>query len=112
MTEVVETVGNAATLTVGMARDDPELVGRGMYDSVVTPARAELITGYEAVREAALDAGATGVTISGSGPTVIGACFDRDRREVANAMLDAFDEAGVEARAYQTRIGEGARVYK
>jgi len=29
MDEVVTTVGNAATLTVGMTRDDPELVGRG-----------------------------------------------------------------------------------
>jgi homoserine kinase len=111
MEQVVETVGNAATLSVGMARDDPDLVGRGMNDSIVTPARAELITGYEEVREAAFEAGATGVTISGAGPTVIAACHEGDRRTIASAMLDTFEQAGIDARAYQTRIGQGATIF-
>jgi homoserine kinase len=111
VSQLVETVGNAATLTIGMHRDDPDLVGRGMYDSVVTPARAKLIHGYDAVREAATDAGATGVTISGAGPAVIAACHTGARRRVASAMIDAFEGVDVEASAYTTRIGEGARVY-
>jgi homoserine kinase len=82
-----------------------------MYDSVVTPARAKLIDGYDDVREAAFDAGATGVTISGAGPTVIAACHESDRRDVGIAMLDAFDGHDVDAQVYQTRIGEGATVY-
>ncbi|MFC6938869.1 homoserine kinase [Salinirubellus sp. GCM10025818] len=112
MEEVVETVGNAATLAVGMARGDPELVGRGMADPVVTPSRAELIEGYAAVRETAFDAGATGVTISGAGPAVLAACYPGRRREIAAAMVDAFDDAGVDARAYQTGIGRGAEVFR
>jgi homoserine kinase len=111
VSQLVETVGNAATLTTGMHRDDPDLVGAGMYDSVVTPARAKLIDGYDDVREAAFDAGATGVTISGAGPTVIAACHESDRRDVGIAMLDAFDGHDVDAQVYQTRIGEGATVY-
>lgn len=111
VSQLIETVGNAATLTIGMHRDDPTLVGEGMYDSVVTPARAELITGYEAVRTAADAAGATGVTISGAGPAVLAACREGDRRAVASAMIDAFADADVDARAYTTRIGDGARVY-
>jgi homoserine kinase len=79
-----------------------------MEDSVVTPARAKLINGYESVRQAAFDAGATGVTISGAGPGVIAACRADDRRAIASAMVDSFDDAGVEARVYQTRIGDGA----
>jgi homoserine kinase len=112
MEDIVEVVGNAATLAVGMARNDPQLVGKGMEDTIVTPARAELITGYEAVRTAAFDAGATGVTISGAGPAIIAACSERDRRSIASAMLDAFAERDVEARAYQTSIGSGATMFK
>jgi homoserine kinase len=108
--DLVDTVGHAATLTVGMCRSDPSLVGEGMTDEVVTPARAGLISGYGAVRAAAFDAGATGVTVSGAGPSVVAACYESDRRAVAGAMVDAFAEAGVEARAYQTRIGRGAEV--
>jgi len=111
VTQMVETVGWAASLTAGMHRDDPELVGQGMNDTVVTPARAKLIDGYETVREAAVAAGATGVTISGAGPTVIAACHEGARREVGTAMIDAFGATGVDAKVYQTEIGEGATVF-
>ena len=111
MDDIVHTIGCAATLATGMCRSDPALVGAGMRDRVVTPARAELITGYHDVRDAALEAGATGVTVSGAGPGVLAVCGTSTRRAVATAMLDGFAEAGVEARAYQTRIGPGATVY-
>ncbi|WP_254761934.1 homoserine kinase [Natrinema marinum] len=112
MDDVVDTVGNAATLTVGMTRNDPVLVGRGMNDGIVTPERTKLIDGYDRVREAALEAGATGVTVSGAGPGMLAVCHRRDRRAIAAAMVDAFDAAGIESRAYQTAVGEGARLYR
>ncbi|MFC6824259.1 homoserine kinase [Halopelagius fulvigenes] len=108
MDDVVHTVGSAATLAVGMCRSDPELVGAGMDERIVTPARAELINGYYDVRDAALAAGATGVTVSGAGPSLLAVCGGADRARVASAMLDAFEDVGVDARAYQTRVGAGA----
>jgi homoserine kinase len=112
MDELVDTVGRAATLTIGMCRDDPRLVGQGMHDRLVTPARAELIPGYETVRTAALDAGATGVTVSGAGPGVFAACYPEDRTAIAAAMVEGFADGGVDARAYRTRIGRGATLYR
>jgi homoserine kinase len=50
------------------------------------------------------------VTVSGAGPAVLAVCRERDRRAVAWQMVDAFSEAGVDARAYQTQIGRGAEV--
>ncbi|MDS0299697.1 homoserine kinase [Halogeometricum sp. S1BR25-6] len=111
MKDVVHTIGSAATLTVGMCRSDPELVGTGMDERLVTPARSELITGYAGVREAALDTGATGVTVSGAGPSVLAVCDSEKRGRVAAAMLDGFEDAGVEARAYKTRVGGGADLF-
>jgi homoserine kinase len=110
MEDLVETVGNAATLAIGMCRSDPDLVGAGMSDPVVTPERARLITGYDDVRAAAFDAGAAGVTVSGAGPAIIAVCREGRRRGVAAAMLDAFADAGIDARAYQSRIGRGSTI--
>lgn len=107
--KTVDTVGKAATLTAGMVRNDPELVGQGMHDTIITPVRSELIPGYEPVREAALESGANGVTISGSGPAIIAVCHEQDQRAIANVMLDSFADHGVESRAYQTEIGAGAQ---
>ncbi|MFP8888148.1 homoserine kinase [Natrialbaceae archaeon A-CW2] len=111
LTDVASTVGNAATLSVGMTRSDPKLVGQGMDDPVVTPARAALIDGYDAVRTSALEAGATGVTVSGAGPALLAVCREGRQGAVAGAMIDAFDDAGVESRAYQTSVGDGAVLY-
>ncbi|MCL7417551.1 MAG: homoserine kinase [Halalkalicoccus sp.] len=111
VSEVVECVGRAATLVAGMFRDDPTLVGQGMEDGIVTPARAELIDGYADVRETALEAGATGVTVSGAGPAIVAACEENRRKAIASAMLDRFAEEGIEARAYQTEVGRGAELF-
>lgn len=110
--ELVATVGRAATLVVGMCRGDPSLVGRGMASEVVTPARAALIDGYQAVHDAALEAGATGVTVSGAGPSLVAACYPGRRRAIASAMVDAFEQRGIDCRAYQTEVGRGATVFE
>jgi len=60
------------------ARSRPR--GRRHERPVVTPERARLITGYDEVRAAAFDAGATGVTVSGAGPAILAVCRDGQRR--------------------------------
>ena len=111
LSAVVDAVGHASTLVLGMTRNDPELVGRGLNDPIVTPERAQLIDGYDRVRAAAFDVGATGVTVSGAGPTILAACHRSDRRRIATAMIETFDEIDVESRAYQTEVGGGAVLY-
>ncbi|MFP4591514.1 MAG: homoserine kinase [Halobacteriales archaeon] len=106
----VAALGNVATVVIGMARDDPVRVGRGLIESAMTAPRRALVPGHAAVDAAARDAGATGVAISGAGPSMLATCEADDRTAVAAAMVDAFVEAGVEAEAVETRVGDGARV--
>jgi homoserine kinase len=86
----------------------PESLSVSDHDPVVTPARAALVTGYETVRERALAAGATGVTVSGSGPGVLAVARSETQAAVAQAMVDGFASAGVDAEAVQTSVGGGA----
>lgn len=110
MEDVVDTVGSAATLSIGMCRNDPERVGRGLEEHLVTPARAKLIDGYDAACEAAREAGATGVTVSGAGPAILAVCRDDDQRRIASALVDGFEADGVDATAYRSRVGDGASI--
>jgi homoserine kinase len=107
---LVDTVGSAATLSIGMCRNDPERVGRGLEEHLVTPARAKLIDGYDTACEAAREAGATGVTVSGAGPAILAVCHDDDQRRVASALVDGFERDGVDATAYRSRVGDGATI--
>lgn len=88
------------------------MLGEGMHDEVVEDARAPLIDGYEEAREAALSAGATGVTISGSGPALLAVCERDNKPDVAEAFVEGFWNAGVESRAFQARVGDGCQVVK
>ena len=51
-------------------KNDYDLLKDNLYDFIIEPRRAKLIPGFPEVKEAALNAGAHGMTISGSGPTV------------------------------------------
>ena len=69
--DAVHNVAHVALLTLGLARGDWELVGRGLDDRLHQPHRAHLYPrSAELVRDAR-SLGALGATISGAGPTVL-----------------------------------------
>jgi len=71
MADAVANVAHVALLTLGLARGDWELVGRGLDDRLHQPHRAHLYPrSAELVRDARA-LGALGATISGAGPTVL-----------------------------------------
>ena len=108
--DLVFNVGCASMMVIGMLRNDIKLIGESMHNPVIEPVRARLIPGYLDVRNSALRAGATGVTISGSGPAMIAICALDEREEVASAMIDAFKENGINSEAYMTTVGQGLEI--
>ncbi len=86
---VAAQAARAAALVRGLETGDAELIGYGMQDQLAVPYRKDLIPGFDAAVEAGCDAGGWGVTISGSGSTLV-ALSPRDVvSEVAEAMVDA-----------------------
>lgn len=114
LSSMVYNVGRAATFVAGIALNNVEIMGKGMMDSVVEPARAHLIPGLNQVKERALKAGAAGVTISGAGPSVIALVDSRRGRAetVALAMKEAFEEVGIRSRPICAKPGPGAKVIR
>ena len=112
--KLVFNVGQAASLASGFAIGDIDLIGASMRDVVIEPARVSLIPGYLKVKENALNAGASGVAMSGAGPAVI-AVVNRKREvadRVAAAMKEGFKSAGCDATAFVTRPGKGVSILK
>lgn len=100
LASLVRDAANLAALVSACYSNDLGLLARSMTDSVATPARAPLIPGCARVIEAALDAGALGSSISGTGPSLFALCrSERSAGEVAAAMVAAFAASGLAARA-------------
>jgi homoserine kinase len=103
---------NLAGFLAGCYRNDTEMIQRSLSDMLIEPHRAPLIRGFGKVREAALDEGALGCSISGSGPSVFAWCDGRAQADTArDAMVEAFADEDIEARAWVSPIDvPGARL--
>jgi homoserine kinase len=98
-----------AAFVAGMALNDYDLISRSLGDRVAEPYRATLLPGFAAAKAAALQAGALGASISGSGPT----SFALVRGEtaagrVALEMKRAFGDAGLQCDTRVSRFCSGA----
>jgi homoserine kinase len=103
--DFVEQSGNLALVLAGCFRGDAALVRAGLRDVLIEPRRAPLITGFAAVRDAALAAGALGAGISGAGPSVFAWFESREEAEAAAAPMRAgFASAGVDSESFLSPI--------
>ncbi len=103
---------NCAALVVGLYEEDWDLLGRALVDEIAAPYRSPHVPGFNEVRSAALEAGAVGVGLSGSGPSMFALCRTTDdAAAAADAMVQAFSTAGLDgADRFVSPVGRGARL--
>lgn len=99
-------------LVAALATRDLDLLRRSIEDRIAEPARAPLLPGFVEAKRAALEAGALGCSISGSGPASFAFAVGHGvARRIGKAMVAAYRSEGVPASA---RVGaidaSGARV--
>ena len=110
--EFVAQSANLALVLSGCYTADPTLVRAGLRDVLVEPRRAGLIQGFAAARDAALDAGAMGASISGAGPSVFAWFEQREAAVTAQAAVQhAFAAAGFDSQGWVSPLNAaGARL--
>ena len=104
---------NLGALVAGLYTEDWELIARSLIDHVAEPVRSENVPAFDDVQRAALDEGALGCSLSGSGPSMFALCRDLDTAErVAQRMRSTFrDRASLEADEHVSPVSErGARI--
>ena len=101
-----------AAMVAAAYAGDLALLGRAVDDRIAEPARAPLLPGFVRAKAAALEAGALGCSISGSGPTAFAFASDDGRAaRIVQAMCAAYAEAGLSCSARVERPDlEGARL--
>ncbi len=104
--------GNLGGLVAGLFRNDLELISRSLVDVIAEPRRAGQIPGFARVKQAALDSGALGCSLSGSGPSIFALCASRQAAEtVADVMVGALAEEELTSDRLVSAVGcEGVRV--
>lgn len=101
LAQVTAQLEGLAMVLAGCYQRDAKLLKRGLYDVLAEPRRAPLISGFKAVKQAALDCDALGASIGGGGPSVFGWFTSKAAAErgVA-AMQSAFALASLQSDAF------------
>jgi homoserine kinase len=106
--QAVEAAARSAALVQGLATAEARLLVAGLDDVLHVPYRRALVRGYDGVAGAARAAGAFGVTLSGSGPTMLAVTTADSAAAVGTAMVTAWRDAGIRAETFHmTRPARG-----
>ncbi|NLX11753.1 MAG: homoserine kinase [Chloroflexi bacterium] len=103
MSDAVHNVGHAALLIEALRSTDFKLLRYALRDELHEPYRTVYIPGYEAVVDAAHEAGAIGVVLCGAGPAML-AFATYNHAQIESAMQGAFRAVGVEARTWALSV--------
>jgi homoserine kinase len=101
--DAVHNISRTAMVTDAFRTGDMDLLGKAMTDTLHQPYRLGLIPGGREAMDAAREAGAAAVAISGAGPGIIAFAAGSDPA-IGEAMTRAFEGAGHAARTFHLKI--------
>ena len=113
LADAIQQWANLGAFVDALHRGDFDLMARSLVDTIAEPRRAPLVPGLANVKRAAVEAGALGCSLSGSGPSIFALCRSAaDAERVARAMTDAVSaEIGGEVQTYVSSVApQGARI--
>lgn len=98
---------NAAGLVAGLIKKDFALIGRALEDVIVEPIRADLIPNFYEVKNVALQNGAFGCSISGSGPSIFAFSNSKSKAlRIGKAMADVYSASEIKYDLYISKINK------
>lgn len=99
--------GNVGGLIAGLQQSDYDLIGRSLEDVVAEPVRSLLIPGFQNVKSAAIENGALGCGISGSGPAIFALSKDPETaKKVGELQQIIFAKLEIESEVYVSQINQ------
>ena len=110
--EAIVQLANFGSLIHSLHTNNYQLMKRSLHDAIIEPHRSKLIPFYKEVKQAALNAGALGTNISGSGPSVFSLCKGIETATlVSDAIKKVYLSTGIKFDIYISKINiEGIKV--
>lgn len=112
LTKATQQWGNLAGLMVGLMKSDYALISRSLEDVIVEPVRSLLIPGFNEAKKVALDAGALGASISGSGPSIFALSDNEETaQKIGKAMKEVYQKWEIDSDLYISKVSQqGPRI--
>ena len=110
--KAVKQWGNVGGLISGLYTEDYRLISNSLIDVIVEPKRKHLIPYFDLVKKEAMNAGALGAGISGSGPTIFSLCEgDSVVENVYTAIRNIYKNKNINFKLFSSKINtEGVKI--
>jgi homoserine kinase len=104
--------GNVGGMVAGFCLGDTSLIARSMEDVIFEPIRAMLIPRFYQMKQAAIQEGALGFGISGSGPSVFALSTNIDvANSISETLTNMLRKYDIESQSFVSKINTtGARI--
>jgi homoserine kinase len=104
--------GNLGGLIAGFYTSDYELIGRSLHDEIVEPLRGPFIPKFDVIKKVALENGALGSGISGSGPSIFALSKGIEiANKIAKAISTVYDEMELPYEIHVSKVNsEGVKI--
>ncbi|QMU64542.1 MAG: homoserine kinase [Flavobacteriaceae bacterium] len=100
-------MGNFGGLIAGLYTQNYDLIGRSLHDEIAEPFRSVLIPSFDLLKTEVLKAGALGVGISGSGPSVFALSKGWETAyKVATSMEKVYKNTGIGFEIHISKINQ------
>ena len=107
LNKMVKQMGNFGGLISGLYTSNYDLISRSLHDEIIEPNRSVLIPEFNQVKKSALKAGALGVGISGSGPSIFALCRGKGiATKVGRVMSEIYDKTHIEYDIHVSKINQ------
>ena len=112
--QAVTQLGNLGGLISGLHTGNYELIGRSLHDELVEPNRSILIPEFENVKKAAIESGALGGGISGSGPSIFALSKGEETaNKVGHAMAKIYNRLQINFDIHVSKVNSnGIKILK
>ena len=92
--------GYLAGFIAACEKNDVEILARCLRDELIEPQRAAMVPCFPSVKKAAMQHGALGCSLSGSGPSMFALCRDEDAVNIEGQMVTACRSQGFECQSW------------
>lgn len=90
---VIQQTARTAALLTGLNTSNDKLIQFGLGDEIATPYRKQLIPHFDALENEAMENGAVGFNISGSGPSIFAWCNGEEKANQVKQAWQTFMQA-------------------
>jgi len=93
-----------AGFLLGIKENNPSLISENLKDIIIEPQRSSAVPCFDKIKKVAIQNGAFGCSLSGSGPSIFAICENKNAQHIESAMLEACKNEGYNGQSWVSKL--------